>query len=82
MIFVVKVLSQYPEAKSTSEQQISSLGEAFAELVKRLDDGISTVMCLYVFFLLRFLVHSNFYFWTMFYGHDRNQNIYIYFLAF
>lgn len=36
-----KVLSEYPEAKMTSEQQASSLGETFEELVKRLDDGTS-----------------------------------------
>ncbi|KAL8513630.1 hypothetical protein ACS0TY_012931 [Phlomoides rotata] len=33
------VLSEYPEAKMASELQVSSLGEAFQELVKRLDDG-------------------------------------------
>lgn len=30
----------------TSEQQISSLGETFQELLKRLDDGISSVIYL------------------------------------
>lgn len=38
---MLKVLSEYPEAKMTSEEQASSLGETFQELVKRLDDGIS-----------------------------------------
>ncbi|KAL0400475.1 UNVERIFIED_CONTAM: hypothetical protein Slati_4077400 [Sesamum latifolium] len=38
---MLKVLSEYPEAKMTNEQQIASLGETFQELVKRLDDGTS-----------------------------------------
>ncbi|CAI9087374.1 OLC1v1021431C1 [Oldenlandia corymbosa var. corymbosa] len=38
--YLNKILSQYPEAKLTSEQQISSLGETFLELVKRLDDAL------------------------------------------
>lgn len=37
----MKVLSEYPEAKMTSEQQSSSLGETFPELGKRLDEGTS-----------------------------------------
>ncbi|XP_059624962.1 uncharacterized protein LOC132268191 isoform X2 [Cornus florida] len=35
-----QVLSEYPEAKMASDQQISSLGETFPELVKRLDDAL------------------------------------------
>ncbi|KAL8531243.1 hypothetical protein ACS0TY_008027 [Phlomoides rotata] len=35
-----RVLSEYPEAKMASELQVSSLGEAFQELVKRLDDAL------------------------------------------
>ncbi|CAK9164028.1 unnamed protein product [Ilex paraguariensis] len=35
-----QVLSEYPEAKMTSEQQSSSLGEDYQELVKRLDDAL------------------------------------------
>lgn len=37
---MLKVLSEYPEAKMTIEEQASSLGETFQELVKRLDEGI------------------------------------------
>ncbi|XP_062119813.1 uncharacterized protein LOC133834272 [Humulus lupulus] len=33
-----QVLSEYPEAKMTDEQQNASLGETFIELVKRLDE--------------------------------------------
>ncbi|XP_011075813.1 serine/threonine-protein phosphatase 4 regulatory subunit 2 isoform X1 [Sesamum indicum] len=33
-----QVLSEYPEAKMTNEQQIALLGETYQELVKRLDD--------------------------------------------
>lgn len=46
LIFIYKVVFEYPEAKMTSEQQISSLGETFQELLKRLDDGISSVIYL------------------------------------
>ncbi|KAL8463512.1 hypothetical protein ACS0TY_034239 [Phlomoides rotata] len=35
-----QVLSEYPEAKMASELQVSSLGEAFQDLVKRLDDAL------------------------------------------
>jgi len=35
-----QVLSVYPEAKMTSDQQNSLLGEAYSELVKRLDDAL------------------------------------------
>ena len=35
----LKVLSEYPEAKASGEQQ-STLGETFPELVKRLDEGL------------------------------------------
>lgn len=35
-----QVLSEYPEAKMTIEEQASSLGETFQELVKRLDDAL------------------------------------------
>ncbi|KAG8390497.1 hypothetical protein BUALT_Bualt01G0089500 [Buddleja alternifolia] len=38
--YLRQVLSEYPEAKMTSEQQISSLGETYQELVKRLDDAL------------------------------------------
>lgn len=37
--YALKVLSEYPEAKMTVEQQTSSLEERFEELVKKLDDG-------------------------------------------
>lgn len=40
----MKVLSEYPEAKMTSEQQNSSLGETYSELVNRLDEGIFLIM--------------------------------------
>ncbi|KAL3521750.1 hypothetical protein ACH5RR_019899 [Cinchona calisaya] len=40
--YLKQVLSQYPEAKLTTEQQISSLGETFLELVKRLDDALQS----------------------------------------
>lgn len=39
----MKVLSDYPEAKMTNEQQNASLGEIFSELVKRLDEGIALI---------------------------------------
>lgn len=35
-----QVLTEYPEAKMTTEQQTTSLGETFQELVKRLDDAL------------------------------------------
>lgn len=35
-----QILSEYPEAKMTSDQQTSSLGETYPELVKRLDDAL------------------------------------------
>jgi len=38
--FVIQVLSEYPEAKLTSEQQYASLGESYIELVHKLDEGI------------------------------------------
>nr|GLL24446.1 serine/threonine-protein phosphatase 4 regulatory subunit 2-B [Ipomoea trifida] len=37
-----QVLEDYPEAKMTNELQISSLGEPFPDLAKRLDDGTSS----------------------------------------
>ncbi|XP_027109865.1 serine/threonine-protein phosphatase 4 regulatory subunit 2 isoform X1 [Coffea eugenioides] len=40
--YLKQVLSQYPEAKLSSEQQISSMGETFLELVKRLDDALQS----------------------------------------
>lgn len=43
MIFM-KVLSEYAEAKMTTEQQNASLGETYLELVKRLDEGILLIM--------------------------------------
>ncbi|WOH06576.1 hypothetical protein DCAR_0626004 [Daucus carota subsp. sativus] len=39
-LYLKQVLSEYPEAKMTSEQQISSLGETYVELVKRLDNDL------------------------------------------
>jgi len=36
-----KVLSEYPEATKDDDQENSLLGENFAELAKRLDEGIS-----------------------------------------
>ncbi|XP_050386230.1 uncharacterized protein LOC126802625 [Argentina anserina] len=35
-----QVLSEYPEAEKTSEQQNTTLGETFPELVKRLDEAL------------------------------------------
>ncbi|CAK9175937.1 unnamed protein product [Ilex paraguariensis] len=35
-----QVLSEYPEANMTPEQQNSSLGETYPELVKRLDEAL------------------------------------------
>ncbi|CAN4096692.1 unnamed protein product [Withania somnifera] len=40
-----QVLSDYPEAKMTIEQQQSCLGESLPELAIRLDDGIPAVIC-------------------------------------
>lgn len=40
----MKVLSEYPEAKMTSEQQSSSLGETYPELARRLDEGTSSII--------------------------------------
>lgn len=40
----MKVLSEYAEAKMTTEQQNDSLGETYLELVKRLDEGIFLIM--------------------------------------
>ncbi|VFQ74790.1 unnamed protein product [Cuscuta campestris] len=37
-----QVVTDYPEANLTNELQISSLGEPFAELVKRLDDDLNS----------------------------------------
>ncbi|KAH0702058.1 hypothetical protein KY285_016336 [Solanum tuberosum] len=39
---VVSVLSDYPEAKMTIEQQQSCLGESLPELAKRLDDALNS----------------------------------------
>ncbi|CAN1345176.1 Serine/threonine-protein phosphatase 4 regulatory subunit 2, partial [Linum perenne] len=36
----MKVLSEYPEVKMTSEEQKASLGETYPDLVKRLDDAL------------------------------------------
>lgn len=38
--YLKQVLSEYPEAKMTNEQQISALGETFPELSKRFDDAL------------------------------------------
>ncbi|XP_027355137.1 serine/threonine-protein phosphatase 4 regulatory subunit 2 [Abrus precatorius] len=35
-----QVLSEYPEAKMTSEQQYASLGESYTELVNKLDEAL------------------------------------------
>ncbi|KAG4984955.1 hypothetical protein JHK84_032880 [Glycine max] len=35
-----QVLSEYPEARMTSEQQYASFGESYIELVNKLDEGI------------------------------------------
>ncbi|KAK6937439.1 Protein phosphatase 4 core regulatory subunit R2 [Dillenia turbinata] len=35
-----QVLLEYPEAKMASEEQVSSLGETFPELVRRLDEAL------------------------------------------
>ncbi|XP_061995647.1 uncharacterized protein LOC133713629 [Rosa rugosa] len=35
-----QVLSEYPDAEKTSEQQITTLGETYLELVKRLDEAL------------------------------------------
>lgn len=39
---LMQVLSEYPEAKMTSEQQSSSLGETFPELGKRMDEALDS----------------------------------------
>ncbi|RDY02466.1 hypothetical protein CR513_14069, partial [Mucuna pruriens] len=39
-----QVLSEYPEAKMTSEQQYALLGESYIELVNKLDEGIPIVI--------------------------------------
>ncbi|WVZ04071.1 hypothetical protein V8G54_024877 [Vigna mungo] len=36
-----QVLSEYPEAKLTSEQQYASLGESYIELVNKLDEALT-----------------------------------------
>ncbi|KAH1158303.1 hypothetical protein AAZX31_11G090800 [Glycine max] len=36
-----QVLSEYPEAKMTSEQQYASLGESYIELVNKLDEALT-----------------------------------------
>ncbi|CAJ1934052.1 unnamed protein product [Sphenostylis stenocarpa] len=36
-----QVLSEYPEAKLTSEQQYASLGESYIELVSKLDEALT-----------------------------------------
>ncbi|KAK7312160.1 hypothetical protein VNO77_35817 [Canavalia gladiata] len=36
-----QVLSEYPEAKMTSEQQCASLGESYTELVNKLDEALT-----------------------------------------
>ncbi|XP_075502423.1 uncharacterized protein LOC142540278 isoform X2 [Primulina tabacum] len=38
--YLKQILSEYPEAKMTMDQQFTSLGETFQVLVKRLDDAI------------------------------------------
>ncbi|KDP21788.1 hypothetical protein JCGZ_00575 [Jatropha curcas] len=38
--YLKQVLSEYPEAKMTSEGQNASLGETYPELVKRLDEAL------------------------------------------
>lgn len=38
--YLKQVLSEFPEAKMTNEQQTASLGETYMELVKRLDDDL------------------------------------------
>jgi serine/threonine-protein phosphatase 4 regulatory subunit 2 len=45
MWFVVKVLSEYSEAKMTDEQQKEALGEPYSELVSRLDEGLYLLTC-------------------------------------
>ncbi|KAK2972843.1 hypothetical protein RJ640_028371 [Escallonia rubra] len=39
-----QVLSEYPEEKMASDQQNSSLGESYQELVKRLDDALNSFL--------------------------------------
>ncbi|KAL2329234.1 hypothetical protein Fmac_022661 [Flemingia macrophylla] len=42
LLFQLKqVLSEYPEAKMTSEQQYASLGESYIELVNKLDEELT-----------------------------------------
>lgn len=43
----MKVLSEYPDAEMTSEQQNASLGEPYLELVKRVDEGILIRLIMY-----------------------------------
>uniref|UniRef100_A0A5B7BE76 Putative serine/threonine-protein phosphatase 4 regulatory subunit 2-A n=1 Tax=Davidia involucrata TaxID=16924 RepID=A0A5B7BE76_DAVIN len=40
--YLKQVLSKYSEAKMTSDQQNSTLGEAYSELAKRLDDALQS----------------------------------------
>lgn len=49
--FILKVLSEYPESKMTSEQQTASIGETYPELLKKLDDGIFLIISYYCFSL-------------------------------
>ena len=41
----LKVLSEYPEAKMTDEQQKKALGETYSQLVNRLDEGQYLLIC-------------------------------------
>ena len=43
----MKVLSEYPDAEKTSEQQNTALGETYLELGKRLDEGILSLLIIY-----------------------------------
>lgn len=54
----MKVLSEYPETKMTSEQQNASLGETFTELAKRLEEGIAPIFILLGYLGCLFLTDS------------------------
>ena len=55
-MYDIQVLSDYPEAKMTNEQQYASLGESHADLVNRLEEGIVllvyTVVQIFMGFIL------------------------------
>jgi len=57
-IIFVQVLSEYPEAKLTSEQQCASLGESYSDLVNKLDEGIPPLVPLFFMSTIKFHRHQ------------------------